>query len=245
MTSLFGRQVVRFVAGRSISNASKIAGLSAYSARESSSSLLKLNPSTNILQHATRMQSNMASLQALNGFQSSVRSLSIVGARALLLDPSNRQNEMIQRCHASNNMLVIRRKKMKKHKRRKRYKRDYFKYQKNHQQKKLKAETLFRQRMNAMIQELETFDPLEHVKDTMRRAKREWSVSLVPSGRKKYPHWSEMMSFEELYSLPPSDYIDKKSGRPTPEEQAKITELRRDYFKRYVRKSSSETPTKN
>ncbi|KAI6236670.1 hypothetical protein M3Y95_00182300 [Aphelenchoides besseyi] len=245
MATLLGRQVARFVAGRSISNASKIGGLRANNAFESSSSLLKFNPSTNTIQHAIRMQSSLTSFQSSNGFQSSMRSLSIVGTHTILLDPSKRQNEMMQRCHASNNMLVIRRKKMKKHKRRKRYKRDYFKYQKNHQQKKLKAETLFRQRMNAMIQELETFDPLEHVKDTMRRAKREWSVSLVPSGRKRHPHWSEMMSFEELYSLPPSDYIDKKSGRPTPEEQAKIRELRRDYFKRYVRKSTSEMLTKN
>lgn len=157
-------------------------------------------------------------------------------------------------------MLVIRRKKMKKHKRRKRYKRDHFKVQKYHQQKKMKvssfvvfrlhsfdlqAETLFRERMNAMIHELETFDPLEHVKDTIRRAKREWEVSLVPSGRKKYPHWSEMMSLEELYGLPPDDHIDKTAGRPSPEDQAEIEQRRADYFKRYTRRNiHSNGPTK-
>ena len=66
-------------------------------------------------------------------------------------------------------MLTIRRKKMKKHKRRKRFDRDYFKYQKYHRQKKIKAEKVFRARMNELMKTLENFDPLEHVNDTIKR----------------------------------------------------------------------------
>ena len=101
----------------------------------------------------------------------------------------------------------------------------------------IKAEILFRQRMNAIIDELEAFDPLEHVRDTMRRAKRDWQTSLASTGKKKYPHWSELMTLEELYDLPPTDYIDiRTAGRPSPEDAAKIAELRAEYYKKYMRK---------
>ncbi|CAD5211166.1 unnamed protein product [Bursaphelenchus okinawaensis] len=132
-------------------------------------------------------------------------------------------------------MLTIRRKKMKKHKRLKRYHRDYFKYQTHHRKKKAKAEGLFRQRMHAIIDELETFDPLEHVKDTIARAERTWETSLAGSGRKKYPHWSQLMSLEELYGLPKITRIDKSYGRPAPEDEKKIDQLRKEYFRDYTR----------
>ena len=66
-------------------------------------------------------------------------------------------------------MLTIRRRKMKKHKRRKRRKRDYFQYQKFHRKKKVLAEKVFRAQMNDLMKTLETFDPMEHVKSTIKR----------------------------------------------------------------------------
>uniref|UniRef100_A0AC35GL47 Mitochondrial mRNA-processing protein COX24 C-terminal domain-containing protein n=1 Tax=Panagrolaimus sp. PS1159 TaxID=55785 RepID=A0AC35GL47_9BILA len=134
-------------------------------------------------------------------------------------------------------MLTIRRKKMKKHKRRKRFDRDWFKYQKYHRQKKIKAEKVFRARMNDLMKTLETFDPMEHVKDTIKRAKREWSTDLTPSGKKKYPHWSELMTLEELYNVEKSDYIDKRAGLPNEEDAQQIAQLRQKYDLLYSRKT--------
>jgi hypothetical protein len=82
---------------------------------------------------------------------------------------------------------------------------------------------------------------LEHVKSTIQSAKREWSTSVVASGRKKYSHWHELMSLDEIYGLKPDSYIDKKAGRPSEEDIEKIEELRAAYFKDYVRKKSTSS----
>jgi len=136
-------------------------------------------------------------------------------------------------------MSPLRRKKMKKHKRRKRFNRDWFIYQKYHVKKKAKAENLFRQRMRALMHDLDTFDALAHVKETIQKAKREWQPSVAVSGRKKHPHWSELMTVEELYGVKPDTHIDKKAGQPSEEDAAKIAQLRSEYFAKYVRKGSS------
>ncbi|PIC47205.1 hypothetical protein B9Z55_006639 [Caenorhabditis nigoni] len=133
-------------------------------------------------------------------------------------------------------LLTIRRKKMKKHKRRRRYDRDFFKYQKYHREKKLKAEREFQKRMKSLLTELEAFDPEKYVKDTIKMANKEWQDELAPTGRKLYPHWSRFMSLEQLYGLPKSEYIDKRSGLPTPEEAEQIKALKEKYAKLYRKK---------
>lgn len=130
-------------------------------------------------------------------------------------------------------LLIIRRKKMKKHKRRKRYDRDFFKYQKYHREKKLRAEREFVRRMKAYLAELHSFDPEKYVEETIAAAKKEWSDELAPTGRKLYPHWSRLMSLEELYGLPKSDYIDKKAGYPSEEDMEKIKQLRIEYENKF------------
>ncbi|CAI2330373.1 unnamed protein product [Caenorhabditis sp. 36 PRJEB53466] len=133
-------------------------------------------------------------------------------------------------------LLTIRRKKMKKHKRRRRYDRDFFKYQKYHREKKLKAERAFQKRMKSLLTELEAFNPEQYVKETIRMANKEWQDELAPTGRKLYPHWSRFMSLEQLYGLPKSEYIDKKAGLPTPEEAEQIKALKEKYAKLYRKK---------
>uniref|UniRef100_A0A183FCN0 39S ribosomal protein L52, mitochondrial n=1 Tax=Heligmosomoides polygyrus TaxID=6339 RepID=A0A183FCN0_HELPZ len=66
-------------------------------------------------------------------------------------------------------------------------------------------------------------------------AKKEWSDELAPTGRKLYPHWSRLMSLEELYGLPKTDYIDKKAGLAGEEDAEKIRQLRTD-MKRFTKK---------
>ncbi|CAI4224191.1 unnamed protein product [Auanema sp. JU1783] len=130
-------------------------------------------------------------------------------------------------------LLTIRRKKMKKHKRRKRYDRDFFKYQKYHREKKLKAEREFLKRMKSHLAELDAFNPEKYVRETITEAKKEWSDELAPTGRKLYPHWSRLMTLEELYGLQKDDYIDKKAGFPTDEDLEKIKSLKLDYANKY------------
>ncbi|VDN26237.1 unnamed protein product [Gongylonema pulchrum] len=144
-------------------------------------------------------------------------------------------------------MLKIRRHKMIKHKRRKRYDRDYFKYQKYHRKKKEKAENLFRERMQKMMDEYRTFDPEQYVKDIIARAKQDVTKDVAPSGRRKYPHWSTVITLEELYGLPPSDYIDKNAGLPGEEDRDKIRQLKKDYEERYrgfLTRTNSTNPVK-
>lgn len=135
--------------------------------------------------------------------------------------------------HLAPRLLTIRRKKMKKHKRRKRYDRDFFKYQKYHKEKKLRAEREFVKRMKAHLAELESFKPEEYVEETIAAAKKEWSDELAPTGRKLYPHWSRLMSLEELYGLPKTDYIDKKAGLAGEEDAEKIRQLRTEYDNKF------------
>ncbi|MCP9261305.1 hypothetical protein DINM_004681 [Dirofilaria immitis] len=97
------------------------------------------------------------------------------------------QSEMVE-IFAGERMLKIRRHKMRKHKRRKRYDRDYFKYQKYHRQKRRK----------------------QKIYSEICKARCYKNVS--PSGRRKYPHWSTLITLEELYGLPATDYIVKEAG---------------------------------
>ncbi|PAV73473.1 hypothetical protein WR25_26644 [Diploscapter pachys] len=130
-------------------------------------------------------------------------------------------------------LITIRRKKMKKHKRRKRYDRDFFKYQKYHREKKLRAEREFLQRMKGHLAELAAFNPQKYVDNTINMAKKEWSEELSPSGRKIYPHWSRFMTLEELYGVEKNDYIDKKAGLPAEEDKAKVAKLKEQYENLY------------
>lgn len=122
---------------------------------------------------------------------------------------------------------------MKKHKRRKRYDRDFFKYQKYHREKKLKAEREFSKRMKGHLAELEAFNPESYVEKVIAEAKKEWSDELAPTGRKLHPHWSRLMSLEELYGLPKSEYIDKRAGLPSEEDLEKIKQLKQDYENKF------------
>ncbi|VDM96367.1 unnamed protein product [Thelazia callipaeda] len=130
-------------------------------------------------------------------------------------------------------MLRIRRHKMRKHKRRKRFDRDYFKYQKYHRQKKAKAENLFKNRMSKIIEGYRAFDPEKYIKDIIARAKQDVTKDVAPSGRRKYPHWSTLVTLEELYGLPSTDYIDKKAGLVGEDDRDKIRLLKNEYDEKY------------
>nr|CDP97791.2 Bm6826 [Brugia malayi] len=130
-------------------------------------------------------------------------------------------------------MLKIRRHKMRKHKRRKRYDRDYFKYQKYHRQKKAKAENLFRNRMHKMLEDYKAFDPEKYIKDIIACAKQDVTKDVSPSGRRKYPHWSTLITLEELYGLPQTDYIVKEAGLADDEDRDKIRQMKKEYDEKY------------
>ncbi|VDK80125.1 unnamed protein product [Litomosoides sigmodontis] len=134
---------------------------------------------------------------------------------------------------AGERMLKIRRHKMRKHKRRKRFDRDYFKYQKYHRQKKAKAETFFRNRMQKMLEDYKTFDAEKYIKDVIACAKQDVTKDVSLSGRRKYPHWSTLITLEELYGLPQTDYIVKEAGLAGEEDRDKIKQLKKEYDLKY------------
>ncbi|KAL3097378.1 hypothetical protein niasHS_003826 [Heterodera schachtii] len=139
----------------------------------------------------------------------------------------------VQRPTSNPRILKIRRHKIKKMKRKKRYKKYWYQYQRRHAVKKAKNEAKFRQRMNEMLDEMRNFEPLDYVKQTMRMAKWEWHSAVAPTGRKKYPHWSTLMSLEELFGLEPGTHIDKRYGLPSLEERPLVDKLQEDYRKLY------------
>uniref|UniRef100_A0A914I754 Uncharacterized protein n=1 Tax=Globodera rostochiensis TaxID=31243 RepID=A0A914I754_GLORO len=139
----------------------------------------------------------------------------------------------VQRATSQPRILRIRRRRMRKMKRRRRINRDWYQYKRKHSKKKAKAEALFRTRMNEMLDEMNRFEPLEYVKQTMRMAKWEWQTNVAPTGRKKYPHWSTLMSLEELFGLEPGTRIDKRYGLPSLEDRPLVDKLREDYCKHY------------
>uniref|UniRef100_A0A914MPY5 Uncharacterized protein n=1 Tax=Meloidogyne incognita TaxID=6306 RepID=A0A914MPY5_MELIC len=142
-------------------------------------------------------------------------------------------------------IMKIRRHKMNKHKYLKRLKRDWWQIKKRQAQKKQRSEDLFRSRMREMLAEFERFDPLEYVKETMEKANKDWRVDVEPSGRKKFPHWSTLMSLEELYSVEKDDYIDKRFGLPSSEELPILNKLCADYHHHYIVGPTKEFLEKN
>lgn len=56
---------------------------------------------------------------------------------------------------------------------------------------------------------------------------------MSPSGRRKYPHWSTLITLEELYGLPPTDYIVKKAGLAGDEDRDKIKQMKKEYDEKY------------
>ena len=59
-------------------------------------------------------------------------------------------------------------------------------------------------------------------------------MDAAPSGRRRYPHWSTLMSLEELFGIEKDDHIDKRYGLPTLEERPLIDKFREDYHKSYI-----------
>lgn len=57
---------------------------------------------------------------------------------------------------------------------------------------------------------------------------------MAPTGRKKYPHWSQLMTIEELFAVDAGDHIDKRAGLPNEEDAAKLAALKAEYLKKYV-----------
>jgi len=135
---------------------------------------------------------------------------------------------------AKDRFLRIRRRKMLKFKRLKRRKRDAFKYAKYHRAKKTKSEAAFRARVSVLFDELDSFDADKYVRETIDMSHRT-TERVSYSGKRLHPHWSTLISIEELYDLPNTDYIDKRGGLPSDEDLAEIRRLQDEYNRKYCR----------
>ncbi|VDP10134.1 unnamed protein product [Soboliphyme baturini] len=153
--------------------------------------------------------------------------LSRVNVSVPVILPSIPQHRYEKHAHR---MLIIRRRKIKKHWRKKRRKRDYVQYLKWHQQQKQRKEDAFRQRMNVMLSEALGFDADAYVRAAVAKAKWRPADNHFPDGRRKFPHWTELMTVEELFQLPETDYIDKQSCLAEGEDWEAIKKLRQEYY---------------
>ncbi len=68
--------------------------------------------------------------------------------------------------------------------------------------------------------------------ETIQKAKTE-PEKLSPSGRKIHPPWTDLISFEQLYGVPDSDFIDKKAGLASDEELDAVRRLRELYYRQF------------
>ncbi|KRZ05078.1 hypothetical protein T11_60 [Trichinella zimbabwensis] len=134
----------------------------------------------------------------------------------------------VKKLHA-HRMLRIRRRKIKKHWRMKRYRRRRVIYLRLHAEKKQKSENAFRARMNELLREALQFSAEKYVETVISRSKWKPTEERLPDGRRKYPHWTELMTIEELYGLSNVDYIDKKSCTADKEDFDAILKLRQKY----------------
>uniref|UniRef100_A0A5S6Q2D8 Uncharacterized protein n=1 Tax=Trichuris muris TaxID=70415 RepID=A0A5S6Q2D8_TRIMR len=126
-------------------------------------------------------------------------------------------------------MIRIRRRKIKKHWRMKRFRRRRAVYLRVHAEKKQRAEKLFLARVNTILNEGLQFKADQYVRGVIERAKWKPSEERLPSGKVKLPHWTSLISIEELYGLKQTDYIDKKSCIASPEEWSEILKLKKKY----------------
>ncbi|KRZ60579.1 hypothetical protein T02_1127 [Trichinella nativa] len=134
----------------------------------------------------------------------------------------------VTKLHA-HRMLRIRRHKIKKHWRMKRYRRRRVVYLRLHAEKKQKSENAFRARMNELLREALQFSAEKYVETVISRSKWKPTEERLPDGRRKYPHWTELMTVEELYGLSNVDYIDKKSCTADKEDYDAILKLKQKY----------------
>lgn len=62
------------------------------------------------------------------------------------------------------------------------------------------------------------------------------SEETLPPVQRNYPHWTELITVEELYGLPDTDYIDKQMGYPDSEDWRRIQQIRQTYYDEYYGK---------
>jgi len=138
-------------------------------------------------------------------------------------------------------MFRVRHRKMIRHHRYKRHKRDRVKYLKAQAVRKANAEMAFRTRVQTIVDEANTFDAEVYVRDVLQRVdaiERQRATGELKVGKDGkpvtiYKHWTTVMTVDELYGIPYSDYIDKRTGYPSGEDWKAIKADRDDYYNNY------------
>lgn len=162
--------------------------------------------------------------------------------------------------------LTHRRKRIKKHWRRKHFIRDIVIYKKREKKRKLAAERVFRDRLMAKIQSAEEFDAKSYVENFLSRvdwnsatptpvsalitdgaceeAKDEKSTQNSKRKTSNSKHWTDVISVEQLYGIPPSTYIDKTAGVADDEEWQEIVKQRLKYDDTFRKRRASQVAQK-
>lgn len=128
--------------------------------------------------------------------------------------------------------LLERHARMKRHHRMKRFKRDLTLYKRRHKRRKQAAEKRFQDKIADIIAEANAFSPESYVDSILRVAHKKRPQRIVYEYdyyQSKVPHWTEVMTIEQLYGVPASDRIDKNTGFASEEELEEIKNRRNEY----------------
>jgi len=155
--------------------------------------------------------------------------------------------------------LIWRHRSMKKHWRKKHFKRDIVIYRKRERRRKVAAEKVFRDRLVSMIHEAEDFDAKKYVEDFLSKVplkkkddeilpismlvnefSEKTTMDTIKSQRKQTKHWTELISVEQLFGLPPSNRIEKDAGKVNEEEWQEILKMRRKYDEAFRKRSNAK-----
>lgn len=136
-------------------------------------------------------------------------------------------------------VVVIKRKKIKKKKLIKRVRKNWHQIKKRNEAKAKADEADFREKMYVKLSDALNFSPEDHVKDIIGKVKQP-PPQVTITGKKKYPHWKDVMTIEELYGIPPSLHIDKSACIPDEEDLEQIKELKEKYEKTFRKVDKSD-----
>lgn len=134
--------------------------------------------------------------------------------------------------HAVRSMIIIKRWRIKKKKLIKRIRKNWHQIKKRNEAMEKKLEEEFRFKAQSMLADAINFDPEAHVKDIISKAKWEPPKTTI-TGKKIYPHWTTLMTVEELYGVPKSSHIDKSALLPDEEDLEKLRELKKKYHEAF------------
>jgi hypothetical protein len=97
-------------------------------------------------------------------------------------------------------------------------------------------ERAFRTRCQQLVEEATNFNAEAYVRNVLEHAAHKQDAASVVHTKTSIgrpSHWTDLISVEELYMVPYTHYIDKRTGYASPEDAMEIEKLRFKYANVY------------